>query len=62
MEETEAVTEEVTEEAAEEETESMNFVQKFFETGKITVLGMAGIFAVMIVIYIVITVLNKTTK
>ena len=53
---------EVTEETAEEETESMNIGQKFLETGKITVLGMLGIFAVMIVIYIVITVLNKTTK
>ena len=45
-----------------EEAADMNIIEKFFESGMITVLGMCGIFAVMIVIYIVITVLNKTTK
>lgn len=47
---------------AEEAAPKMSFIGKFLETGKITVLGMCGIFAVMIIIYIVITVLNKTTK
>lgn len=37
-------------------------MEGFLETLKITGLGMLGIFAVMVVIYIVITVLNKTTK
>ena len=45
-----------------EEAEKQGIVARFLETGKITVLGMLGIFAVMIIIYIVITVLNKTTK
>ena len=47
---------------AEEAAAEPSVVGKFIESGKITVLGMCGIFAVMIVIYIVITVLNKTTK
>lgn len=51
-----------TEEATEEPAEKMNFLERFTETGWITVMGMLGIFAVMIVIYIVITVLNKVTK
>ena len=34
----------------------------FMETLRITGFGMLGIFAVMIVIYLVITVLNKVTK
>jgi len=45
-----------------EEAAEQGIVARFLETGKITVLGMVGIFAVMIIIYIVITVLNKTTK
>ena len=44
------------------EAAEQGIVARFLETGKITVLGMVGIFAVMIIIYIVITVLNKTTK
>ena len=44
------------------EEADMNIVKRFLETGKITVLGMCGIFIVMIVIYLVITILNKTTK
>lgn len=47
---------------AEEAAAEQGIVARFLETGKITMLGMVGIFAVMIVIYIVITVLNKTTK
>ena len=47
---------------AEEAATELSFVGKFFETGKITVLGMCGIFVVMIIIYLVITVLNKVTK
>jgi len=47
---------------AEEAANDVGFVGKFLETGKITVLGMCGIFAVMIVIYLVITILNKVTK
>ena len=47
---------------AEETANDVGFVGKFLETGKITVLGMCGIFAVMIVIYLVITILNKVTK
>ena len=47
---------------AEEAATELSIIGKFLETGKITVLGMCGIFAVMIIIYIVITVLNKTTK
>ena len=47
---------------AEEAAAEMNMVGRFLETGKITVLGMCGIFVVMIVIYLVITILNKTTK
>jgi len=45
-----------------EEAAELSVIGKLVESGKITVLGMCGIFVVMIVIYIVITVLNKTTK
>ena len=47
---------------AEKSATELSFVGKFFETGKITVLGMCGIFVVMIIVYLVITILNKTTK
>ena len=47
---------------AEEAAADANIFERFLETGKITILGMCGIFAVMIVIYLVITILNKTTK
>lgn len=40
----------------------MSVLEKFMETGEITVFGMLGIFIVMLLIYLVIFVLNKVTK